>query len=102
MSALFLVIAGLDPAIHQALRAQPRIGLPVRPRASGDPATNTPFTSPLEGEVGSRSDPGGGSITSADWYRRPSLGEGNTPLPNPPPQGGREKISALFLRHCRA
>jgi 23S rRNA pseudouridine2605 synthase len=35
-------------------------------------------TSPLEGEVGSHSDPGGG-------FRRRA-----TPLPNPPPQGGRE------------
>ncbi len=39
-------------------------------------------TSPLEGEVGSRSDPGGGYASG-----------GNTPLPNPPPQGGREFCS---------
>jgi acyl-CoA synthetase (AMP-forming)/AMP-acid ligase II len=35
--------------------------------------------SPLDGEAGERSEPGGGSVSLA------------TPLPNPPPQGGREK-----------
>ncbi len=37
-------------------------------------------TSSLEGEVGLRSNPGGGYGST-----------GNTPLPTPPPQGGREK-----------
>ena len=41
------------------------------------------MTSPLEGEVGSRSEPGGGCLASTFWK--------NTPLPNPPPQGGREQ-----------
>jgi tRNA pseudouridine32 synthase/23S rRNA pseudouridine746 synthase len=43
----------------------------------------TLFTSPLEGEVDARSAAGGGSASRQD-----------TPLPNPPPQGGREHAAA--------
>jgi tRNA pseudouridine55 synthase len=47
-------------------------------------ATDSSLTSPLEGEVGPRSDPGGG-------YDIQVPSEQLTPLPNPPPLGGREK-----------
>jgi tRNA pseudouridine55 synthase len=49
---------------------------------SDGPATIS-VTFPLEGEVGSRSDPGGGSVDK-------SANPQHAPLPNPPPQGGRE------------
>jgi hypothetical protein len=51
--------------------------------ASAAPLIARSFTSPLEGEVGSRSDPGGG-------YNFGSVVRSRTPLPDPPPQGGRE------------
>ena len=46
----------------------------------------TRSTSPLAGEVGARSAPGGGHSSSA--------GRASTPLPNPPSQGGREYAAA--------
>jgi long-chain acyl-CoA synthetase len=45
----------------------------------GRPERAKLVASPLEGEAGERSEPGGGSVSLS------------TPLPNPPPQGEREK-----------
>jgi tRNA pseudouridine32 synthase/23S rRNA pseudouridine746 synthase len=53
----------------------------VMGRSQASPRTL--FTSSLEGEVGARSAAGGGSASKQD-----------TPLPNPPPQGGREHAAA--------
>ena len=48
------------------------------------------FTSPLAGEVDARSASGGGYAAYFEFQR--------TPLPNPPPQGGRERttVAAKF------
>ncbi len=56
-------------------------------RLASPPPLSPSFTSPLEGEVGSRSDPGGGYATQV-------LNSTTTPLPTPPPQGGREPSGA--------
>ena len=67
----------------------------MKPDQHGQPAVTTwrvmgrstsqhsPGTSPLEGEVAARSAAGGGSASTQD-----------TPLSNPPPQGGREPTAA--------
>ena len=72
------------------LAAAPRGGI-LRRRSRRDrgrrdawrPRRRSLLTSPLEGEVGRRSRPGGGCSSG----RTSAI----TPLPNPPPQGGRER-----------
>ena len=59
---------------------------------AGLPLATSFFTSPLEGEVDRALRGREGGIRPTK-YNRPAASE-LTPLPDPPPQGGRERVAA--------